>query len=487
MKKAVLILMTLFQSLSMNGQQLIIKPSFETGNDSYVWSGGQTSNYSENQSIFSYTWTNGGNTTNIRGLIKFDLNQIPEGSIIQNAYLSLYWNPSETTNGVSEHSGQNAFWIERVISPWHENIVTWESQPQTTQQNRISVPQSNSGNQDYLDIEITDLINDMVANPNESYGFVIKMQDESTPYKNVVFASSENSNENIKPTITINYTAQDENCLKIRPNSVEGQDSYIWDNGVSNNYGDNQSIHSYTWTNGGNTSIIRGLLNFDLGNIPNGVIVESAKMSLFYNPNSTLSGVNIHSGDNKFWIERIISPWNENTLNWSNQPSTTIENRVNVEQSAFDNQDYIDIDVTNLLADILDNPSEGFGFMLKMQDENTPYNNVVFASSNHPNSSLHPLLEVCYSIVSSSENLKSENSIKMFPNPVQEIIHFQNISERYTQLIIRNINGSILESKTLSNIESAVSVDIRHLPSGMYFVEFNSEQKGIKTFKLVKN
>ncbi len=101
------------------------------------------------------------------------------------------------------------------------------------------------------------------------------------------------------------------------------------------------------------------------------------------------------SGSNDAVLQRIISPWTEDVA-WSNQPTTTSSNEVTLAQDTISNQDYI-LDVTSLLQDIIADPNNSFGFLLKLNTE-TPYRLLAFASSDHPNTSLHPKLEITYTL-----------------------------------------------------------------------------------------
>ncbi len=84
-------------------------------------------------------------------------------------------------------------------------------------------------------------------------------------------------------------------------------------------------------------------------------------------------------------------------VTWNNQPITTTENEVFLSESSSSFQDYLNIDVTNLIEDMIADPTNSHGFLLKLLDEQH-YRKMVFASSGHSNSNLHPKLEVCYSI-----------------------------------------------------------------------------------------
>ena len=55
----------------------------------------------------------------------------------------------------------------------------------------------------------------------------------------------------------------------------------------------------------------------------------------------------------------------------------------------------MDIDVTQLVQDIVDNPASSYGFMILLQNE-ASYRAVYFASSDYTDSAKHPKLVVAY-------------------------------------------------------------------------------------------
>ncbi|MBL0014955.1 MAG: DNRLRE domain-containing protein [Bacteroidetes bacterium] len=60
---------------------------------------------------------------------------------------------------------------------WDESTVTWDNQPAFG--NLVAVlPQSTSPLQDYTNIDVTNAIRDMIANPNDNHGFLFKLQTE---------------------------------------------------------------------------------------------------------------------------------------------------------------------------------------------------------------------------------------------------------------------------------------------------------------------
>jgi hypothetical protein len=163
------------------------------------------------------------------------------------------------------------------------------------------------------------------------------------------------------------------------------------------NVGNSTELAPIAWTNGGDLSVIRGLLEFDLSSIPANATVTSAKLSLYH---FTSVGNGDHSSlthPNVGFIERITESWQEGTVTWDTQPATTAMNRVNLPESESPTQDYTDLDVTNMIQDMINDPASGHGFMLRMQNE-APYCRLIFASSDNANSDLHPKLVVTYSV-----------------------------------------------------------------------------------------
>ena len=107
-------------------------------------------------------WTVTGNEFTSRSLLQFDLSQIPTGATINSAFLSLYGCPgSSNTQG---STGSNTCYLQRVTSAWDESTVTWNNQPSTANQNQVTLIQSSSTTQNYLDIDVTVLFQDIINN-----------------------------------------------------------------------------------------------------------------------------------------------------------------------------------------------------------------------------------------------------------------------------------------------------------------------------------
>ena len=452
------------------------------------------SNYGDHEDFIASSWTNSGSQSNTRALIDFDLSRIPAGAVITNAKIFLYHNPSSSSgnNGHAQNGGSNAAWLRRITDAWDEYTVTWNNQPATTTQNQVTLPASSSNNQDYLNVDVTALVQDMVANPQQSFGFLFQLQTE-TPLRSMLFASSDYPNAALHPKLEVSYTdTSSATCISLRPDNStcnNGVDAVIGDCGPcgypNSNYGNHEDFIASSWTNSGNLSNTRALINFDLSAVPANAIITSAGLSLYYNPASS-SGNNGHSqngGSNAAWLRRITAAWDEHTVTWNNQPATSTQNEVTLAASNSNNQDYMNIDVAALVQDMISNPQQSFGFMLQLKTE-SPLRSLLFASSDHPNSALHPKLDLCYTVATGIKNATPGTAISVYPNPSTGAFHVQ-LPDGIVNGTIKLLNptGEKVYESALTGKLNTISVD---LATGIYFVQVTANGY-VYTTKFIKH
>jgi hypothetical protein len=151
-----------------------------------------------------YAWTNNGAYVEGKAYVSFnELSGIPSGAIITSAKLSLFgvsssgWCPQGNI-------GDNSFLVQRVTSSWAENTLTWNSAPTVTTSNQVSfTPAAGNWNVDAV-ITVTDLVQNMI-DENKPYGFCMTTGTKS-PYRSVIFASSEVSDAAKRPKLEVTYT-----------------------------------------------------------------------------------------------------------------------------------------------------------------------------------------------------------------------------------------------------------------------------------------
>lgn len=205
---------------------------------------------------------------------------------------------------------------------------------------------------------------------------------------------------------SFNLTLNAQDTLVLQPDANCGKDAILHglNSEVNTNFGDNQQMPVTSWTFSGIHGDVRSIIDFDLSSIPTGSVINGAFLSLYAWPHTT--GMGQHSslsGSNASWIKRVTSPWNENTVTWNTQPSSTVLNQVILPQSTSPTQDYLNVNVTNLVQDMLINQNSSYGFILSLQTEEV-HRRLNFCSSDYPNPMFHPKLEVIYTISSSPPN-----------------------------------------------------------------------------------
>lgn len=205
--------------------------------------------------------------------------------------------------------------------------------------------------------------------------------------------------------------------LVFKPNATVGKDTPIWkfdDDCIGNgstqtnadrNFGTEETLWMKDWTwnaIGCSGGTIRSLLCFtELSNIPSNAVIVSATLRLYgvtSDRNTSYPGAPASYYENTVVVQQVTSPWNENTVTWNTQPSTTTANQFIIPQSTSQyNWNYSNS--SSELVAMVQNMVSGnnYGFMLRLQTEQH-YRNMVFASSDHPDASLHPELEVTYKV-----------------------------------------------------------------------------------------
>ncbi len=484
MKKIAFLFLGLFLNAVLTAAQdtvlITLRPGPVEGKDAMIRKYlTETEITSTHPGLMAYAWTHDGINSFARILIEFDLSGLPENSEILSASLSLYHYPWDNIDltGHSKLSGSNASVIRRITGIWSDNSVTWANQPSVTSVNEVYVPQSASSTQDFLDIDITDLVLDGVD--EDHVGLMLQLGNE-TRYRALTFGSSDNPDSLIRPMLKL-LVKKKSTCIVMRPDGAKGKDATIssYNGNTTMNRGNEVSLFSYAWTHGGIPAWSRILVEFDLSDIPSEAIINSAELSLYHYPkdNVDLSEHSSLSGSNAAYLERITGSWLENTVSWSNQPATTTLNRVELAQISG-TQNYENINVAVLVTDALDNADNAVGFMLKLQNESY-YRALMFGSSENADLAKRPKLAVCYTLKDGGEDdivtgldvRANDKLIRLMPNPVVNdfVITLANPVRNPKITLINSTGESFMpEVERLSDRQFAVKRGA--LTAGMYFM-----------------
>jgi hypothetical protein len=176
-----------------------------------------------------------------------------------------------------------------------------------------------------------------------------------------------------------------------QPGPDNGKDAVVESILPAQNFGDVPFFSVFSWTNSGVFNSSRALIEFDLSSVPPGTTIKSAKLYLYWDSYGNLSE---HTGENGLLIKRIIEQWDENKVTWDSIPLVSDSLKITVARSKSTDQNYI-IDATDMVQDMINNPTANHGFMFMLQEE-LPYRLVIWASSENSNIQKRPRLVVMY-------------------------------------------------------------------------------------------
>lgn len=228
--------------------------------------------------------------------------------------------------------------------------------------------------------------------------------------------------------LTLKSFAQIE--VVIKPGPEEGKDAYV--NSWYERNGSTQSFIAAAWTYDGIEGVGRSFIQFNLPELPDSITDFSAHLSLYYDSTSGHVG---HGGDNSCKLERVIEDWTETGILWYHQPAVTSENAVILPASTSEDQDYPNIDVTNLVLDMYAHPDSSFGFRLSLLTEEI-YRSMILASSDHDDSTLWPSLVISYNNPcdpphASYSYTNYGNTVQFNPDSIGNVEYWWNFGSGY--------------------------------------------------------
>ncbi len=209
-------------------------------------------------------------------------------------------------------------------------------------------------------------------------------------------------------TITSSQIAFSQTTVIFKPNDQIGKDAILITKEYSNfadlNFGTETALKMSTWTWSGDLFSERSLIQFnELESIPTGAIITDVKLKLYgcsdLEGNNVYPGSSFNSYSNSVYVQRVTSVWNENTVTWNTQPTTSTATQIIIPNSEEQyNWNYTienSEELKAMVQDMVSNPSTNHGFMLKLVSEST-YRRMAFASSDNVDPTRWPELQVTY-------------------------------------------------------------------------------------------
>jgi hypothetical protein len=154
--------------------------------------------------LLAEAWTIGGTFVTGRSFIRFNLSQIPAGTVLKSAKLSLFSDPVPENGDLihANYGTTNDFFIQRVASTWDLVNTNWNNLPATDTTDEVHIPQTSEPFLDLINIDVTGMVNNMIGSGN--YGFVIRLNTEVT-YNSRIFCSSNYSDATKHPYLIVSY------------------------------------------------------------------------------------------------------------------------------------------------------------------------------------------------------------------------------------------------------------------------------------------
>jgi len=446
-------------------------------------------NWAPQSAAFIIPGYSGGVNSN-RALIDFDLSSIPAGAIIVEANLNLYALMNTMNDPFTQgHIGQNASTLQRVTAQWNANTTTWNTQPSSDANNQVILPTSTTGSQDYLDIDVKNLVQDMVDNPTASFGFQLKLLNEVLPERGLIFCSLDHGIPSKYPQLIITYKLGCDKTYELpikRDLSLGFHTNY---GTANNNFGNAPQTASFIIPGAqGGVNINKGLMDFDWSLIPANEQIIEARLDLYALVNGMNSPFqNGHLGMNESYLKGVQSAWNEYSTTWNTQPTSLTSSQVILQQSTSPSQDYLNIDVTTIVQELMQNPSSAAGFILALSEEQLPDRGLIFASRENSNPAKHPTLRVTTSCRLGVENAIKDSDLLIYPNPAKTdlfITFSNNILTNYSISMIDLTGKEVVQKRNLNGVNEQISLE--NIGSGLYMVKISDDKSQITKLVVIE-
>ncbi len=175
---------------------------------------------------------------------------------------------------------------------------------------------------------------------------------------------------------------------------------------ANTNYGNNPRFYSGEWSASGYRVNQRSLIDFDVASLPADAVILEARLSLYsmspqtnddYRHSSSLIIPNSTFKSNASYLERITGTWSEYAVTYNTQPASSTIGRVQLPESQYYDQNYVNFDVTSLVRDMANSPGSSNGIIMRLSSE-SKYSRMAFCSKEFSDSARWPRLTVKYTI-----------------------------------------------------------------------------------------
>lgn len=192
---------------------LVLQPGPEAGKDAMVSNLDPDKNFGDHK-YFEATFLSEPVLTIMRSnrsMIWFEMNQLPKSAKIKKVSLQLFYDlpiPWDSTIFISNSPGTSIMLIagvlQKIVEPWEENKVTWNTQPKTTEANQVFIyPFIRNAN--FISVDVTSLYVPVQEIATPYYGMLFSLYPAEM-FPGFRFTSSDYPVPAMRPKLMIYYT-----------------------------------------------------------------------------------------------------------------------------------------------------------------------------------------------------------------------------------------------------------------------------------------
>jgi hypothetical protein len=199
---------------------LVLQPGPEDGKDAMISNLNPDKNFGDHK-YFEATFLSEPMLTVMRSnrsLIWVNLNALPKSAVIKKAVLHLTYDipvPWDSTIFITNSNGSTQWCgavLQRIVEPWEEYKVTWNTQPKTTEVGQVYISPFIK-NANFIDVNVTSLYVPSITTATDTvfatdarmYGMFFKLWPTER-FPGFRFGSSDYPEASMRPKLTIYYT-----------------------------------------------------------------------------------------------------------------------------------------------------------------------------------------------------------------------------------------------------------------------------------------
>jgi len=217
----ILIVLSLIFPFSVSAATYTSQPSAK---DAFFWETQPTVNFGSNVNLWIYCVASG----NARGILNFDVSDLPAGATISSAKLNLNY----YSRAYADPVGLSVDVFKVTRDNWTEAGSTWNKYDGSNDwtaaggdyvtSNPAGANVNMPADYGWIEWEIKDIVEDAIANVSSSVNVIVKFTTEGTGGKDAFLASNNYTHDtDLRPKLVIEYTAEEGAGRQLRGQGIK--------------------------------------------------------------------------------------------------------------------------------------------------------------------------------------------------------------------------------------------------------------------------